>query len=163
MASLLILGRGQYSYVVQEIAKDFFDKIDFLDDNAENGVVGKIQEYAKFKESYDYAIVSIGNPRTRFELSLQLQETGFKIPTLISKKAYVSDSAEIGIGCVIEPMAVVNPNTVIESFCLISAGAIINHNSTVCQCSHIDCGAIILSNTIVEKQTKVPCGTVYKN
>ena len=165
MAKLLMLGRGQYSFIVEEIAMSFFDEIAFLDDNAVScsNVVGKIQDYKSFVKDYEYAVVSIGNPNVRLDLTKKLQMVGYKIPTLISKSAYVSPSAKIEIGCVIEPMAIVNPNTVIEKCSLISAGAVVNHNSTVKEGCHIDCGAVVMSNSTVKEKTKVQCGTVYKN
>jgi len=33
---------------------------------------------------------------------------GINIPTIVSDKAYISPSAEIEQGCVIEPMAIIN-------------------------------------------------------
>ncbi len=160
--NLLILGRGQYSYVVEEIARDLYDKIDFLDDNATN-VIGKIQAYKELASVYEYAIVSVGNPISRLNLTELLENAGYKIPTLISERAYVSSSAKIEKGCIIEPMAVVNPNTVIEKCCIISAGAVINHNSTVKKGCHIDCNATVMSNSMVEEKTKISCGEIYKN
>lgn len=164
MRKLLVVGRGQYSYIVEEIAKCAFDSVDFLDDNAspEKGVIGKIQDYINFTNEYEYAIVSIGNPAVRLDLTDRLEKAGYKIPTLISEKAYVSKTAKLGNGCVVEPMAVINPNTIIEKCSLISAGAVVNHNSTVKAGCHIDCGAVVASNTTVEEKTKVPNGTVYK-
>lgn len=161
---LLVIGRGQYSYVVEEIAKNFFDSVDFLDDNSskDNGVIGKIQDYVNFTNEYEYAIVSIGNPEVRLDLTNKLENAGYKIPTLISEKSYVSKTAKICDGCIVEPMAVINPNTVIAKCSLISAGAVVNHNSTVKSGCHIDCGAVVASNTTVEEKTKVPNGTVYK-
>ena len=164
MKKLLVIGRGQYSYIVEEIARNFFDTVDFLDDNGdkEKGVIGKIQDYENFINEYEYGIVSIGNPNVRLDLTEKLIKAGYKIPTLISEKAYVSKTAKISEGCIIEPMAVVNPNTIIEKCSLISAGAVVNHNSTVKVGCHIDCGAVVASNTTVEEKTKVPNGTVYK-
>lgn len=164
MKKLLVIGRGQYSYVVEEIAKSVFDFVDFLDDNApkENGVIGKIQDYVNYVNEYEYAVVSIGNPTVRLDLTEKLENAGYKIPKLISEKAHVSKTAKLGDGCVVEPMAVINPNTVIEKCSLISAGAIVNHNSTLKAGCHIDCGAVVASNTTVEEKTKVPNGTVYK-
>ena len=162
MSNLLILGRGQYSYIVEEIARESFDVIDFLDDNFEDAI-GKIADFEKLSSRYDYAIVAIGNASARLDLTEQLKKAGYKIPTLISKRAYVSGSAKVEEGCIIEPMTVVNPNTTIGKCCIISAGAIVNHNSIVCEGCHIDCNATVSSNATVEKKTKITYGTVYKN
>jgi len=162
MSSLLILGRGQYSYIAEEIAREHFDRVDFLDDNAENAI-GKISDYMLFKDKYEFAIVAIGNSAVRLDLTEKLEKAGYKIPTLISNRAFVSDFAKIEQGCIIEPMAVVNPNTEIGRCCFISAGAIVNHNSTVGAGCHIDCNATVASNATVEKNTKITYGTIYRN
>ena len=154
MRKLLILGRGQYSYVAEEIAKETFDKIDFLDDNARDAV-GKISEYCNLVNDYEYAIVAIGNPTVRLNLTEHLEKAGYKIATLISQRAYVSSSATVEKGCIVEPMAVINPNTVIERCCIISAGVVVNHNSMVGEGCHIDCNATVVSNSTVSSKTKI--------
>ena len=71
--NLLILGAGQYSFVVREIAEAMgcFEKISMLDDN--NGdALGKIEEYEKFINEYTYAAVSIGSNPMRIRLLKQL-------------------------------------------------------------------------------------------
>ena len=162
MNNLLILGRGQYSYIIEEIAEESFDKIDFLDDNFKDAV-GRINDYELLKGKYGYAVVAIGNASARLDLTERLKKAGYKIATLVSKKAHISRSAKIGEGCIIEPMAVVNPNTVIGKCCIISAGAVVNHNSVVGNGCHIDCNATIASNVVIEEKTKITYGTVYKN
>ena len=162
MSNLLILGRGQYSYIAEEIAKEQFDKIDFLDDN-DSCAIGKISEYSSLNDKYEYAIVAIGNPISRLDLTSRLECAGYKIATLISRKAHVAMTATVKEGCIIEPMAVVNPNTKIEKCCIISAGAVINHNSKVEQGCHIDCNATVASNTVIPEKTKLNYGTIFQN
>ncbi len=162
MSNLLILGRGQYSYIVEEIAKATFDKVDFLDDKSENAI-GKISDYCNLIDKYEYAIVAMGNPDVRLDLTEKLERAGYNIPTIISEKAYVSSTAKIEKGCIIEPLAVVNPNTTIEKCCIISASAVVNHNSTVKAGCHIDCNATIYSNSVVNEKTKINPGEIYKS
>lgn len=60
---LLILGAGEYAWIVKELAQCTYDKIDFLDDNSDvalaklddcKRLVGKYDEYRyKVKKIYD--------------------------------------------------------------------------------------------------------------
>ena len=160
--NLLILGAGQYGHVAKEIAQatGLFEKIDFLDDG-KDFAVGKLADYRNFINSYSYAIVAIGNPDLRIDWIERLEEVGYKIAVLVHPKAYVSESAQIMKGCIIEPMAVLNTECVISVGCIISAGAIVNHNSICSNGVHVDCNAVVTAGKSVPAKTKVPCGTVY--
>ena len=53
MKNLLIIGAGQYGMLTKELAEslNFYDKIDFLDDN--NPIaIGKINDYDKFFNAF---------------------------------------------------------------------------------------------------------------
>ena len=160
--NLLILGAGQYGCVAKEIAEsmNFFERIDFLDDHNEIAV-GKIAEYEKFKFEYFYAIVAIGNPIVRLDLIQKLEKASFEIATLISSTAYISPSAQIMQGSIIEPMATVQANSIISKGVLISSGAVIRHNAYIEDGCHCDCNTVIMSNVKVPAMTKISCGEIY--
>ncbi|HNX15294.1 MAG TPA: PglB [Oscillospiraceae bacterium] len=159
--NLLILGAGQYGMVAKEIAEsmDCFDKIDFLDDNNEMAI-GKLSDYKRLAVDYQYAFVAIGNSKIRMELIEQLGPL-YEIPILIHPKTYISPTAKLGKGCIVEPMAVVQRDTWLKDGVIVSAGAVINHNSTVEAGCHINCGAIIASGVKVPAETHIECGQVY--
>jgi len=161
--NLLILGAGQYGMVTKEVAESMncFDKIAFLDDN--NPIaIGKIVDYKDFVSEYECAVVAIGNPEIRMKFLKQLEEVGYDIPILIHSRAYVSQSAKIGAGTIIEPMAVVHTEVHVGKDCLISAGAILNHNSVINEGTHINCGSIVNARIVVERNTRTECGVVLK-
>jgi len=162
MPSLLILGAGQYGYVVYEIAAALrcYDVIDFLDDK--NPVaVGKLQDYVRLTEKYDTAIVATGNPELRLDYLSKLQNAGYKIATLIHPKAYVSPSCSVGVGCVVEPLSGIHANTVIGDGTLVSMGALVNHNAVIKKGCHIDCGSVVTARVVVPEKTKVSANTVF--
>jgi UDP-3-O-[3-hydroxymyristoyl] glucosamine N-acyltransferase len=162
--NLLILGAGQFSAVVEEIAvsSGAFDKIDFLDDSADSRHIGKLDDYLHFKNDYHFAIVSIGDPKTRKKWTEKLIECGYTVPTIISPKAYVSKMAEIGNGCVISPMSVINPNTRIGDGTFITAGSVIDHNAVVCSFCNIQCGTVVMPSAIVADFTKTQPNEVVR-
>lgn len=158
---LLIIGAGQYGKVAKETAESMncFEQIDFLDDN--NPIaVGKILQYEEFSEAYKYAVVAIGNSPFRLELTEKLREAGYSIATIISPLAYVSKSAVVQNGCVIEAMSVINTEAEIRECCFISAGAVVNHNSKLGKGCHIDCHATVKSNAVIKDCTKIEYGQV---
>lgn len=161
--SLLILGAGQYGIVAKETAQamDCFGRIDFLDDN-NPAAVGKLGDYAQFRQTYGCAFVAMGNPKLRLMWIEKLTQAGFELPLLIHPRAYVSPSARLMPGTIAEPMVVVNAGTVVETGGLLCAGCVVNHNAHVMECCQIDCGAVVASNAIVPEGTKVQSGTVFE-
>lgn len=168
--NLLIIGAGTYAIVASEIAVNMgcFDKIDFIDDNKKetpNGikVVGTTKNIKELACHYSNIIVAIGNSRVRLSMIKKIEEeTSFHIVSLISPKAYVSLSARIMKGCIIEPMAVIHTGCVIGVGCIVSAGAVINHESICCEGVHIDCNATVIGYCMVPAETKVCSGVVFK-
>ena len=103
MNNLLILGAGQHGQVVKEIAEsmNFFDKIDYLDDNS-NHAIGKFNDYEKYKDKYNYAFVAIGNTKLRMEWIEKLENAGYILKNIIHKTAIVSNSTKLENGIVVE-------------------------------------------------------------
>ena len=160
MNNLLIIGAGQYGMLVKELAGSLgYEKIDFLDDNS-GKAVGKTADIAKFKDEYKNAVVAIGNADIRLKMISELEITGYDIPILVHEKAYVSPSAVIGNGSIIEPLTVIHTDVRIGTGCLISAGAVINHNSIIEDCCHIDCGTVVGARAIIKAKTNTKYGEI---
>ena len=168
--NLLIVGAGIYSIIAKEIAIDMgcFEKIGFIDDERTatpdgTAVVGTTRDLEELAIAYSNIIVAIGNPEERLSLLKRIkQETPYRIVSLVSPKAYISPSAQIMGGCIVEPMAVVHAGSVLSVGCIISAGAVVNHASMCCEGVHVDCNATVAGNTIVPAGTKIGHGEVYE-
>lgn len=163
--NLLILGAGQYGMVVRENAEAMgcFDKISFLDDVKKRGVIGGLNDFASFVDKYAYAFVAIGNAELRLELYKKLEDTGYTVPVIVNSTAYVSPSAKLGKGTIVEAGAVINYGAVVSIGCIVSANAVINHNAFVGECCHVDCNATVSGEARVPQKTKVPSNTVFKS
>ncbi|MBO4622875.1 MAG: hypothetical protein J5691_03205 [Bacilli bacterium] len=157
--NLLILGAGEYGQLVKELARNKFTTIDFLDDNS-TAAIGKLTDYIKLKEKYENAVVAIGNNEVRSEWHDRLEEARYNLPTIISDKAYISPSATIEKGCIIESVAVINANAKIERGSIISSGAVVNHNAIVHKYCHIDCNAVVGADAIVPEKMHLNYGQV---
>lgn len=169
MDNLLILGAGQYGSVVKEIARAMgcFGKINFLDDNfgksqLDNNemIIGTTDQLEQLKNEYSYAIPAIGNPLIRLSLIDKLEKMNYKIPVIISPRAYVSPSAKIEKGSVIEPLAGVHANAKIGKATYISMGAVVNHNAVVGDGCHVDSNAVVCSGVLVQEKKKIEAGRV---
>ena len=160
--SLLIIGAGGHGRVVKEVAEALgYDKIAFLDDNSVEAI-GKIADSKSFVQEYQAAFVGIGNNKFRNELLQRLEQEGFKIPVLLHPTAYISKTAVIGKGIVLEPKAIVNANSRVGVGCIISVGAIVDHDVVLEACVHVNAGAICKAGSFVVKETKVDAGQVVK-
>ncbi len=161
MEKLLIIGGGGHGKVVKEVAEAIgeYDVIDFVDDNSPDAV-GRISDLEGLREYYDSAFVGIGNNHLRGELIQKLEELGYNVPVLIHPTAYVSESAEIGKGTVVEPKALVNANTHVGEGCIISVGAIIDHDVELGECVHANVGSIVKAGATVENERKLEAGEV---
>lgn len=160
--NLLILGAGQYGQVVRETteAMGCFLQIGFLDDNYPCAM-GKMADYTSFRKDYECAFVAMGNPGLRLQWLEKLKVAGFELPVLIHLKSYVSPSAVLGPGTIVEPMAVVNTEAVVEVGGLLCAGCVVNHNAHVMPGCQIECNAVVASNAVVPEGTKVHSCLVF--
>ena len=161
--NLLIIGAGGHGKVVKEVAEacGTFDKIHFVDDNNEFAV-GKLEDLERLRAEYDAAFVGIGNNHFRGEVLKQLHSYAYYIPKLIHPTAYVSESAEIAMGTVVEPKAIVNANTNVGEGCIISVGAIVDHDVVLERCVHVNAGAICKAGSTVSAEVKLEAGQVVK-
>ena len=136
--NLLILGAGGHGKVVKEIAEALgYTNIAFLDDNSAEAI-GKIADSKAFVNQFQEAFVGIGNNKFRGELLTRLEQEGFIIPVITHPTAYVSKSAVIGKGTVVEPMAIVNANSKIDTGCIVSVGSIVDHDVVLEDCVHVN-------------------------
>lgn len=156
---LLILGAGEYGQLVKELARNKYTTIDFLDDKSE-AAIGKFEDYRKLKNKYVEVVVAIGNNEVRMEWLGKLKEAGYNLPILISEKAYVSPTAVIEEGCIIEPMTTINANAKVERCSIVSSGAVVNHNAIVKQGCHIDCNAVVGADAVVPEKMHLNYGQV---
>lgn len=162
MNRLLIIGAGGHGKVVKEIAEALgYDNIAFLDDNSAEAI-GKVADSKNFLDEYKDAFVGIGNNEFRGELIARLEQEGFNIPVLIHPTAYISKSAVIEKGTVVEPQAIVNANSKVGKGCIISVGAIVDHDVVLENCVHVNAGAICKAGSFVAKETKLEYGQVVK-
>ena len=119
---LIILGAGGHGKVVADIAQQTnrYEKIFFLDDKSqESNVLGKCEEYLKFKDEDIEMYPAFGNNKFRIEWEEKLENSGIKLAKIIHPLAYISPLAKIEGGCVVMPYAIINTNVKLSKGCLL--------------------------------------------
>jgi len=97
-------------------------------------VIGNDNDLKKLREKYEYAVIGVGQiktPKIRIKLFETLKGFNFKLPVIVSPRAYVSKYAEIGEGTVVMHDVLVNSNAKIGKNCIINTKALIEHD---CRC-----------------------------
>lgn len=157
MGRLLILGAGQYGLVAKEVAEamNCFTQIDFLDDHSKVAV-GKLNDIENME--YDAAFVAIGNPAVRSQYINRIE----KAATLIHPKAFVSLSAKIDEGCIVEAGAVICSDAKIGKGTIVMANAVVGHNATVGDCCQLKYNCSIPEMASVPSLQIVVCNSVWE-
>jgi sugar O-acyltransferase (sialic acid O-acetyltransferase NeuD family) len=171
MGNLLIVGAGGHGRVLAETAEllGIWDSIAFLDDKTsvdtvmDYKIIGKIDEYSKFKDDYEDCVVGLGHNEERLGLIDGLLKIGYKVPVIIHPKAVVSKYSSIMAGSVILAGAVVSANTTIGTGCIININCCIDHDCTLYDGIHISSGAVIRSGCSIGKLSYIGAGTCIKN
>ena len=95
---LIILGAGGHGKVVADIAQQTnkYQGIFFLDDRSqESNVLGKCEEYLKFKSEDVEMYPAFGNNIFRIEWEEKLENSRIKLARIIHPLAYISPLAKI--------------------------------------------------------------------
>ena len=161
--NLIILGAGGHGKVVADIAQQTnkYENIFFLDDKSkEKNILGKCEEYLKFKSENIEMYPAFGNNNLRIEWEEKLEKAGVKLAKIIHPLAYISPLAKIEDGCVIMPYAIINTDVKIDKGCIINCGAIVDHDCILNKGCHLAPGSIVKGENILSKYTKVDSGEV---
>lgn len=160
---LIILGAGGHGKVVADIAQQAnrYEKIFFLDDKSQkSNVLGKCEEYLKFKDEDVEMYPAFGNNKFRIEWEEKLENSGIKLAKIIHPLAYISPLAKIEDGCVVMPYAIINTNVKIAKGCIVNCGSIVDHDCILNKGCHLAPGAIVKGENILPEYTKVDSGEV---
>lgn len=161
MNNLLILGAGGYGRTVLETAQMLtsFDRIAFLDDKAEQAI-GCCASYAQQLPFFAYAYPAFGDNTLRLAWMERLAAAGFRLPTILHPRAWVSPSATVEQGAVVLANAVVSAGAVVRTGCIVNIGALLDHDSVLERGVHLAPGAVVKAGNTVAHGTKVESGTV---
>lgn len=134
-----------------------YDDIAFLDDDPDNAlshpVIGTTRDIRKYRDSYENAIVALGNNQIRIKYHAILEETGYNIPILIHPTAYVSPDAKLAPGCIIRTFAVVGCYAELGKAVILNIGAKVDHHCVIGEGSHLLINSVVRASKKVEPLT----------
>ena len=128
-------------------------------------LLGNDDDLAKLKLNYDYALITIGQiktPAIRIRLLDYVKSLGFKLPAIISPRAYVSKHAKIGNGTIIMHDALINAGVIVGDNCIINTKSLIEHDAVIENNCHISTGAIINGGAIIKQGSFVGSNATTK-
>lgn len=167
---LLIVGNGGQGKVVLDCAKaNGFKKIAFLVNYNCDDVLGikcineNNVDFSKIIKEYPYLIVALGDNYLRLEKSIKYKELGFELVTLIHPTAFVSEYADIDMGSVVLPFAVVNSCATLGMACIVNTGALVEHDCILADGVSISPNAAMGGNVKIGKNSWICIGASIKN
>ena len=119
------------------------------------GSDGKIPELARKGYEFFISIGQVENVAPRRRIAELLHSNEIIPPTIISKSAFVSGRAEIGLGTIVMNNSVVGSHVKIGDNVIINTSAVIEHDSIVEECCHIATAAIINGSCKIGKNTLI--------
>jgi len=151
---ILIGGGGHCKSVIDVIEQEKKYKIaGIIDKTSSLGakilgykVIGSDLDLDFLAKKYKNAIITVGqikSPLVRIKLFNLANKAGFKFPSIISPRAYVSKHSSIGIGTIIMHNVVVNANVSIGYNCIINTKSLIEHDCEISNHCHISTNATI--------------------
>jgi len=136
-----------------------------ISDFLEYPLLGHDDDLAKLKLNYNYALIAIGQiktPAIRIRLFDYAKSLGFKLPAIISPRAYVSKHAKIGNGTIVMHDALINAGAIVGDNCIINTKSLIEHDAVIENNCHISTGAIINGGAIIKQGSFVGSNAATK-
>ena len=110
----------------------------------------------RYPDGVDASALGIGDNRSREECLQRLES--LEVPPLVHPSASVSQSAQLGRGCVVFPNAVVNAGARIGEAAIINSGGIIEHDCVVGAAAHVSPGAVLCGAVRIGARTWIGAG-----
>ena len=171
---ILIGGGGHCKSVIDVIEQEghfsisgILDKPELLgSDVLGYPVLGNDSDLESLSKIYTYALITLGqiqSPLVRKKLFYLVKKAGFRLPRIISSRAYVSKHTFIGEGTVVMHDVLINAGATIGENCIINSKALIEHDSKIANHCHISTNAVINGGVIIEDECFIGSGAVTNN
>lgn len=148
MKRLALLGASGHGKVVADLAGSLgWEQVLFFDDawpvKDRNGaweVVGDTRALLSKVKEFNGVLVSIGDCVKRWRKHQVLRAADAPMVTLVHPHAFVSSTANIGVGSVVMAGAVINVDARTGEACIINTGATVDHDCVLGDAVHISPG-----------------------
>ncbi|MFY7860693.1 MAG: acetyltransferase [Chitinophagales bacterium] len=158
MNPIFVFGSGAQGRVVKDILNyNGVDEIYFIDHNI--GILGqKINgsevvsfEMAKSMTKHLKISLAVGNPYTRRKIVETHKNYEIDWINVIHKNAFITKSANLGIGNTICAGSIVNSNAKVGNFCLINNGALVEHDTVLKDYCSISPRAVVGGRCVINE------------
>jgi sugar O-acyltransferase (sialic acid O-acetyltransferase NeuD family) len=109
-------------------------------------VLGTDEDLSGLSADCPNALVVVGQietPEPRVRLFERLQSIGFRMPAIVSPRAYVSRHATLGAGTIVMHGAVVNARAAVGRNCIVNSLSLIEHDAIISDHCHIATSAAV--------------------
>ena len=125
-------------------------------------VIGNDNDLSNLAKKYKHALITVGqikSPSLRIHLYEIAKAAGFELPSIISPRAYITKSSNLGEGTIIMHDALINSNVEIGNNCIINTRALIEHDSSIGDHCHISTNVIINGGVKVNQGSFIGSGS----
>jgi sugar O-acyltransferase (sialic acid O-acetyltransferase NeuD family) len=129
-------------------------------------VVGTDDELPALARDCSRALVSVGHIRSadlRMRLYRSILSLGFKLPTIVSPRAYVSRHATLGAATIVMHDALINAGAIIGLNCIINSRSLIEHGTLVRDHCHIATRAVLNGDVEIGEGSFIGSGSLVKD
>ena len=170
---ILIGGGGHCKAAIDVIEQEGHFNIIGIVDKSENlgqsvlghQIICDDSDLINLLKSCDNALITIGqisSPLLRINLFDKLLKLGFKLPVIVSPRAYVSNHSTIGVGSIIMHDALIGAGASVGDNCIINSKSIIEHGSKIGHHCHISTNAVINGEVVLGEGSFIGSGAVTK-
>lgn len=127
--------------------------------------LGNDNNLQELRSKYDQALITVGqikSPEIRIKLFFYAKMLGFKFPTIISPRAYVSRHATVGNGTIVMHDALINSRATVGINCIINSKSLIEHDVNVYDHCHVSTGSIVNGGAQIKQGTFIGSNAATK-
>ena len=175
LKEIYIIGAGGFGrdvldtiYEINKIRRTFLISGVIDEDGAKKGeslygtsVLGNLSVFQteKFRKSMVRAIVAIADPRVKERIVNSLKGK-VEWETIVHPKAFISSTAKVGEGSIIQCFSAINANVVLGKHCIINSNCVIGHDTVIENYSSFMHMCGIMGNCKISERTYVGAGAV---
>jgi sugar O-acyltransferase (sialic acid O-acetyltransferase NeuD family) len=129
-------------------------------------VIGDDSDLFSLAKKYQYALVTVGQIRSsiaRIRLFNLAVKSGFKLPSIVSPRAYVSNHSSIGNGSVIMHDVQINSGSYIGENCIINSGSLIEHDCKIYNNTHVSTNVTVNGAVTIKEECFIGSGVITNN
>lgn len=151
-----IYGAGGHGKAVAEVAMACGMEIEFVDDGRNE--FPDFLSFIRRSGTQIPFILGIGDNSQRRHAFERIRDAGIKLKTVIHPTAFVSPTAELGIGTVVMPGVIVNASVRTGRGVILNSGSIVEHDGRIGDFAHLSPGVALGGNVSIGSESHLGVG-----